>query len=148
MAHCNYQGVLVETSEERHRKQVVNAMKLANQIDHAEVSYVLVPADTSKPLQELQFQPDPDLAGDQLLEHLKAYFVSDSDATVDTELLRNQQSQQTLLAAVDGAATSVSDAALKKVASQANIETFSLVHPIPSNSFTGIQIYLDEGTSI
>jgi hypothetical protein len=106
----------------------------------------LVPADTSKPLQEFHFQLDPGVVGDQLMEHLKPSFVSkDGDTAVDTELLRHQQPQQTLLAAVDGASTSVSDAALRQVAAQANIETFSLVHPISSNNFTGIQIYLDEG---
>jgi len=131
----------VETAEERKRKQVVGAMKLADQLDSAEISYVLVPADTSKPLQEFKFKPIAGVPGDQLLEHLKPAFSKKADQTVDTELLRTQQ-QQTL-AGVD--APSVSDATLQQVAAEANIETFGLVHPIPSNNFLGIQIYLDEG---
>jgi len=140
---------LVETAEERHRKQVVDAMRLADSLEssssssvEAVVSYVLVPSDTSKPLEECQFQPRANVPGDQLLEHLKPAFGKKSDETVDTELLRTAGGQQTLAGSV--ATPSVSDATLQQVAAEAHVESFTLVHPLPSNNFTGVNIYLDE----
>ena len=133
----------METAEERKRGQVVAAMRQADSLGR-EISYVLVPADTSVPLQELSFRPVLDAPGDGLIEHLRsAEFTKKSDQAVDVELLK-QHATQTLAGSTDTPA--VSDAALQQVAAQANVECFSLVRPIPSNNYTGINIYLDEGT--
>ena len=132
---------MVETAEERHRKQVVDAMRLADSLESS-LSYVLVPSDTSKPLEECQFQPRTNVPGDQLLEHLKPAFAKKSGETVDTELLRAGGQQTTLAGSV--ATPSVSDATLQQVAAEAHVESFTLVQPIPSNNFTGVNIYLDE----
>jgi hypothetical protein len=140
-----YQGVIIETAEERKRAQVAAAMRQADALE-AEISYVLVPADTSKPLRELTFHPLPGVPGDQLLQHLKPEFCKKSGENVDLELLKEQSSQT--LAGSANAPTSVSDATLQQVAGEANVEIFSLVHPIPSNNFTGINIYLDEGKKL
>lgn len=141
MAWLRERGVLVETPEERKRGKVVAAMRLADTLG-AEISYVLVPADTSKPLQELTFQSITGIPGDLLIEHLKSAFSKKSDENVDVELLKSQATQ-TLTGSADTPGT-VSDAALQQVAAEANVESFSLVHPIPANNFTGINIYLDE----
>ena len=132
----------METAEDRKRGQVVAAMRQADALGK-EIAYVLVPADTSMPLQELTFQPFAGVPGDGLIEHLRSAFTKKIDQTVDVELLK-QQATQTLTGSADTPA--VSDAALQQVAAQANVESFSLVHPIPANNFTGINIYLDEGT--
>lgn len=138
------QGVLVETAEERKRGQVVAAMRQADALGK-QIAYVLVPADTSQPLQELSVPLFAGVPGDLLIEHLRSAFAKKSDQTVDVELLKQQAAvTQTLTGSVDTPA--VSDAALQQVAAQANVESFSLVRPIPSNNFTGINIYLDEGT--
>jgi CS domain len=65
---------------------------------------------------------------------------------VDLSLL--QQSATTTLATAGGNNndnnTSVSQDALRQVAMQGSVETFSLVHAVPSNNFTAVNIYLDE----
>jgi hypothetical protein len=119
-------------------------MRQADQLEEV-ISYVLVPADSSKPLQELTFickQNGKQHTGDQLIEHLKPAFRKKSGEHVDVELLK-EQATQTL--AANTPTNLVSDATLQQVAAEANVETFTLVHPIPSNNFTSINIYLDEG---
>jgi hypothetical protein len=146
--------VLVETAEERKRQQVAAAVRQADAAlitengQQQHISYVLVPADTSQPLQERTFQPNPTIPGDGLLLHLKqTEFAKKSTQSVDVELLR-QHGGSTTLAASAADLPTVSDSTLQQIASEANVETFSLVHPIPSNNFTGINIYLDEGKSV
>lgn len=107
------------------------------------IAYVRVPADTSQPLQELSFQSYDGIAGDGLLDHLRPLFTKKENERVDTQLLK-EHSVSTLAGSVD--LPSISDSTLQSVASEANVETFSLVHPIASNNFQGINIYLDEGT--
>lgn len=105
-----------------------------------EISYVLVPADTTQPLQELTVRRGS-AAGDILVEHLISSFTK-KQFDVDVSLLQ-EQAQNALLGSTD-APSSVSHESLQKVASQASVETFSLVYPSPSNKFTGVNIYLDE----
>ena len=118
-----------------------------NDNDDDEVSYVMIPTDTSKPLQQLSFHPNKTSPGDALVEHLQSSFTIREDETIDIDLLRQQQqSQQTALLA-SAAATdlpTVSDTTLRKVSEQASVETFTLVHPSPSNQYTSIVLYLDE----
>jgi hypothetical protein len=106
-----------------------------------EISYVMIPADTSKPLLERTVLVPAGYSGDYLVDHLQKEFSVGSDK-VDIALLQ-QQAQQTLSASPNAPA-SVSDQALQQVAQQASVESFTLVHPAPSNKFMGIQIYLDE----
>lgn len=123
---------------------MIDAMRKADQLEE-EISYVLVPADSSKPLQELTFTckaKDKQHPGDQLIEHLKPAFRKKSGEHVDVELLK-EQATQTL--AMNAPTNVVSDSTLQQIAAEANVETFTLVHPIPSNNFTSINIYLDEG---
>jgi hypothetical protein len=136
---------LIETPEERRAKQVADALREADQIDPESlnettppVSYVLIPADASKPLQELSFRPRAYKTGDSLAEHLKRAFSSDGKE-VDLSLLQ----ATTQLGSGDGP-TTVSQKALQQVAKQGSVETFSLVHATPSNKFIGVNIYLDE----
>lgn len=141
-------GVLVETAEERKRKQVVAAMNQANVLQSNEpVYYVLIPSDTSKPLQQLSFHPIKNVGGDQLIDHVQPEFSKKDDELIDIELLRQQQSQTTLAAAMgdgDGTLPSVSDSTIRKVSEQANVETFTVVHPTPQNNYTSVVMYLDE----
>ena len=132
---------MVETAEERKRKQVADVIQ--NSGDRR-VYYVHIPADTSKPMEELSYTLPPKPTADHLLEHLQPAFQQ-GDAKVDIDLLKEQQ--PTLLASGgNGAALPVSDATLRSVAKQAHIETFSLAHPTPSNKYAGVNIYLDEGS--
>lgn len=134
--------MVVETAEDHKRGKVVSAMRQADSLGQ-EIFYVLVPADTSKPLQEFSFKASSGVPGDRLTDHLKSIFTKKFDETVDVELLK-QQATQTLAGSAD--TPTVTDATLQEVAAEANVETFSLVHPVPSNNYTGINIYLDEGT--
>lgn len=141
------QGVFVSTAEERRAGRVQQAMQQAESDSEKDViAYVLVPADTTRPLQELTLEKQQQTvsAGDLLVEHLKPAFAktSNNHFQVDISLLQ-KQAQETLVGS-SGAPTTVSDEALRQVASEASVETFTLVHPTPSNQFTGINIYLDE----
>jgi hypothetical protein len=122
--------------------------------DKNNIAFVLVPADTSRPLEQRSVPRPPtgwSPGGDYLVEYLKTAFQSGGD-NVDISLL--QQSATTTLATSSVAAvggndtnttsTSVSSEALRQVAMQGNVETFCLVHAVPSNNFTAIHIYLDE----
>jgi AraC-like DNA-binding protein len=130
------QGVLVETPEERRSKAVSKIMEEPDETDEA-ITYILVPHDASKPLQELSF-PVGKISGDALAEHLRPAFGGNSQS-IDLNLFKKQAATQ--LAATDA---TVSEAALQQVAEEGNVETFTLVHPSPANHFTGINVYLDE----
>jgi hypothetical protein len=131
----HHQGTEIETPEERRRTQVSNILKEAD-----EVSYVLIPADSSAPLQELHFLMAPTSKVDGLREHLKPAFAGGRD--VDIDLLRESSGAMTLTASSEA---KVSDQSLRKVAQEGHVEVFSLVHATPSNNFTGVNFYVDEG---
>jgi hypothetical protein len=133
------QGVEVETPQERKAGAIAGAHAAA---DHLPVTYVYIPADASRPMEELTCTVKT--RGDALLEELKLKFSSSNTNTVDLELLK--QSHPTLLAAggIADAAPAISNETLTHVAMQANIETFTLVHPVASNQYTAVNFYLDE----
>jgi CS domain len=114
-------------------------------VDHVDsISFVLVPADTSRPLEQRTVKRPPpgwSPGGDYLVEYLITEFQCGGD-NVDLSLL--QQSATTTLASAGGNNTSVSQDTLRQVAMQGSVETFSLVHAVPSNNFTAVNIYLDE----
>uniref|UniRef100_A0A7S4MF02 CS domain-containing protein n=1 Tax=Odontella aurita TaxID=265563 RepID=A0A7S4MF02_9STRA len=155
-------GVQVETAEERRQKQIKDIMKEPDEAmpnDGAEgydsFSYVLVPADESKPLRELTLvrpslssssSSSASSARDLLPEHLKTYFSAKSRKAledVDLSLLKEQAAGGALLG-TDGTPATVSDEALREVTSQSSTEIFPLVRPCPSNRHRGINVYLDE----
>jgi hypothetical protein len=131
------QGIQIETPEERRRTQVSTILNEAD-----EVSYVLIPADSSAPLQELHFAVAASSKLDGLVDHLKSAFAVGGD-NVDIDLLRDSSLSGATLTASGEA--KVSDESLRQVAQQGHVEVFTLVHATPSNNFTGINIYLDEG---
>mmetsp|Transcript_20410 Transcript_20410/g.26318 ORF Transcript_20410/g.26318 Transcript_20410/m.26318 type:complete len:369 (-) Transcript_20410:72-1178(-) len=138
-------GIEVVIPEERRAGQVAGALKEASSstTETTEISYVLVPADTSKPLQELVAHcPTNWREGDFLAQHLTPAFAASSSTTNDVDL--SLLSQRTTATLAGTAVPSVSDASLRKVAQEANVELFSLVHPTESNQYTGVYIYLDE----
>ena len=104
------------------------------------ISYVLIPADTSQPLQEFSFVPPSEVGGDALATHLKPAFAGNSD-DVDLSLLLEQN--QHLLAGTDGVTPIVSEETMKQVAKQGHVETFLLVHATTSNNMVAITLYLD-----
>ena len=143
------------------------------------ITYVLVPSDTTKPLEEFIFHPkhyqkkknnnttnetlttttttimNYGSGQDLLLEHLKPAFASSGDSgkgSIDIDLLKKHSTSTTLSSSLGNNNTNdsilpstVSDETLRKVAAEANIEIFTLAKPTPSNDFTSVNIYLDEG---
>lgn len=132
----------METPEERRAKEITKIMNEKDDNAPKEtVSFVYVPHDSSKPLKEVTFEC-PVREGDALLDHLNPLFQAMSrDKEVDFELLRAQQ--PTTMGSSE-APSQVSPEALKAVAAQGGVETFSLVHACASNHYTGVNIYLDE----
>jgi CS domain len=108
------------------------------------ISFVHVPADTSKPLQELTWNcPIQPGLGDRLAIHLKPIFNSlSAGKDVDISLLLNSNMTHNFASA--DAPAQVSETALQQVAQEGSVETFSLVKPTPSNHFVTVNIYLDE----
>ncbi|KAG7341282.1 HSP20-like chaperone [Nitzschia inconspicua] len=169
-------GVVVETPEERKEAAVIST-KTATTISTNDtttpskdaITYVYIPADQAKPLEERYFVPPPPppmaasssattshLLVDPLVEFLKPAFAGNADQ-VDLNLFRKQQSDNpvhqlassssslsTSSGAMD-ALPSVSDDTLRSVAQQGgHVETFSLVHPTANNQHTAVTFYLDE----
>ena len=110
--------------------------------EYEDLSFVHVPHDESLPLKELTIKvPQNRLGkGDLLIEELKPYFSALS-RKVDMSLFHNQA---TTTLGSSGDDVQVSEEALQKVAEQGQVEVFSLVHPMPSNKFQSVNIYLDE----
>ena len=80
---------------------------------------------------------------DQLMVHLKRMFASKKgDNDIDMDLFQSQANHHHLSSS--SSTPAVSTDALKAVAQQGSVESFSLVHSVPSNHFTSINIYLDE----
>ena len=155
---------MIETAEERRANEISKIMKepdgneSAIQKELTTISYVLIPHDRTKTMEELHLSVPLDQSrnGDALVEHLQPVFGSSSlnsggsninNNNVDLSLLQQHQesnSGASQLLGTDGMPPSVSPETLQKVAQQGHVETFALVHPTPSNQFTGVNIYLDE----
>jgi hypothetical protein len=111
---CTTQGVLIETPEERRAKAIAKIMEELDETDEV-ITYVLVPHDTSKPLQELSF-PVGKTPGDALAEHLKPAFGGNADS-VDLNLFQKQAAIQ-----LGSSDATVSEEALQTVAKEGNVE--------------------------
>jgi hypothetical protein len=143
-------GVFFETPEDRAAQKNQQQSKVA-EADMNKVSYVKIPWDTSKPLEQcVALVPranSPLPSGtlpsqvDSLLPFLKPMFGSSGSDDVDMTLLTNQAQADQLLSSTD---TTVSNDTLLKVAQEGHVETFSLLYPMKSNKYTQVQIYLDE----
>jgi hypothetical protein len=151
-------GVLVETPEDRRAGRIASTLQEADSLhfDTEPVAFVLIPADKSKPFQECSFVPPPSMSaqraaavpgGDALSHHLKQAFATDSDK-VDISIFHRQQQSNPVhqlgTGGINGGIPAVSNETLESVAREGHVETFALVHPTPSNQFTGVNIYLDE----
>ncbi|GKZ00249.1 hypothetical protein MPSEU_000977800 [Mayamaea pseudoterrestris] len=141
-------GIEIVTPPERKLGSVAAAMRDADQLsDSSLIHYVYVPSDTSKPIEERSFSTSlaTSSAKDPLLEHVKPLFATGSDR-VDVTLLEQQGSPANLLASSSSGAAMphVSHETLQQVAKEGHVETFTLVHPTPSNNMTSVLVYLDE----
>lgn len=136
-------GILVETPEDRRRKQIVDIMNEDDHIDgeeYEDLTFVLVPSNESLPMKEVAIRvPTLSRTGDVLLEELKP-FIKALSKKVDLNLLKNQAVKTLGSTNVPN----VSEQALMEVADQGNVEVFPLVKPMESNKFVGVNIYLDE----
>lgn len=134
-------GVQVETSEDRKFNASRNVSGRRGEFEP--VSYAYVPHDTSKEMKEmtLRVYDEYKLAGDLLPDHLKEVFGIIGKANIDLTLFHKQASQHL---STEGGPTTISDATMRKLAEEGQVETFNLVKPVPSNKHTSINIYLDE----
>ena len=137
-------GIEVVTPEERKAGQITRALRDTSIVDNHDVaiSYILIPADTSKPMEERNFP-----IGEQglvLEDYLKPHFVTGGKG-VDLDLLE-QNAAQTLASSIGDRENplTVTRESLAQVAQQASIETFDLVHATEANNHEAVKIYLDE----
>lgn len=146
-------GVLIETSEDRKPKE---AAVDAEDTIYKLISFVCIPHDSSKPLRELSLpiavvdetSLGSKTSGDRLPFHLKPMFAAHHDNNgggVDLELLRQQATHHLATSSSsDNHDATVSDATMRRLAEEGQVETFSLVRPTPSNKHTAVNLYLDE----
>lgn len=146
------QGIEVVTPEERKASQGAQALRDADSggqggdggDDDEIITYVLVPADPSKPMEEMSVATKSESnCKDLLVAHLKSKFRGGSgadDQQVDLSLLDESQ-RQTLAASAD---VKVSQSTLQSVAREGHVEVFALVHPTRETNYESVQIYLDE----
>jgi len=138
-------GVIVETPEDR----AAEKLQPDTSKSFAKIAYVAIPWDTSKPLHQC-FANVPDEIDqdsklnllsqrDVLLSSLKPLFATAEE--VDFNLLEQQSHVSQLLSSTS---TTVSNTTMQKMAKEGHVETFTLVHPMPTNKHTQIQFYLDE----
>jgi hypothetical protein len=156
LSFIQLQGIEVVTPQERKASQIAAAMRddtsAANNNNNITetISFVVIPADASKPMEEHQYTCAITLNEDTLLKHIAPLFRSTTEeeeetTVVDLTLLQQQQQQQplnTMMGSQD--LPTLSHETLQQVAKDTHIETFSLVHPTVSNQFTSVQFYLDE----
>jgi hypothetical protein len=150
-AHTNIflpaQGILVETAEDRRREQIKNIM---NETDvgidgeeYEDLKFVHIPHNESLPIKELSMKVPKNRStstrGDVLLDELKPFFSALSKK-LDVGLIKDSATKQ--FGSAD--TPQVSEDALRKVAEQGQVETFTLVHPTESNKYISVNIYLDE----
>ena len=136
------QGVLVETSEDRKAKK----SNASNSGEYELISYVHVPHDTSKPMKEMVFRVYNEKAsvGDLLPDHLKPMFGSLNTNSKDIDLTLFHEQASHHLTSSENAPPTISDATMRKLAEEGQVETFCLVKPVSSNKYTSVNIYLDE----
>lgn len=142
-------GIVVETAEERKLKKIKDIMNEKDDnltidgMEYEDLSFVHVPHNTSLPMKELSMKvlKKRHDSGDVLIDELKPFFKALSSNKVDMSLF---QDTATKTLGSSGDDIQVSDEALKKVAEQGQVETFCLVHPMPSNKFQSVNVYLDE----
>jgi len=132
-------GIQIETSEDR--KAAAAATKHDGEGECDTIRYVHIPHEP-KALSERTVHRSKSkrhTAGDLLLTHLKPAFHS-SDDTTDLSLLKSSP----LVGSSAGPST-VSPSTLQSVAEQeGHVEQFRLVNAVPSNKFTGVNLYIDE----
>jgi len=147
IAYLRERGVMVETPEDRRRKEINDIMNEPDEIDgedYEDLKFVMVPHDDSLPLKEVSVkvpknrQANP--SGDLMLVELKPWFRALSKK-VDMGLFQDQATKHFGSSENPG---QVSQEALMKVADQGQVESFTLVQPRESNRHTMVNIYLDE----
>lgn len=139
------QGIEIVTPEERKASNVAAAMREADQLRET-IKFVVIPADTAKPIEERSLTLTlSNRAVDSFVEQIKPMFVVGGDK-VDVTLLQQTQGGSKLLSSSssEGAMPQVSHETLMQVAKDAHVESFTLVHPTPSNKMTTVLMYLDE----
>ena len=100
-----------------------------------EFTYVLIPADSAKPVVELRHRKNKTLEDDNLRDELTKYFVSASIITADqtetlVESLRDQAKQP------------VDDATLRRMADVVSVDTFPLTVPTKTSPYA-VSLYCD-----
>lgn len=116
------QGITIERPEERRAKGISSIMKESDTLDFPlkAVTYVLVPADTSRPLQELTFSPKH--LGDALKNHLQSTFSSHRSSDATQSILENSSFSS----------------------KPGHVEVFPLAHGVANNDYTGVNLYFDQ----
>ena len=151
-------GIFIETSEDREAKRraeeeiaKTNASATPTTTPTADIEvikYVYIPADSSKSMEEFTLNVSVAKTGgciDLLEMELKPKFASDGDEhSMDIEQVKEYAGKHF----GSSNTPTISDATLRSVAAQGNVEVFKVVPALESNKFCQINFYLDEVGSL
>lgn len=130
-------GVEIETPEDRRQKAANAAAALSTDGPTRRVKYVKIPADDSKPFEQLECILASDAAGDCLPDVVESQFAG--GGSIDENKMREQAVRQ-----IGERGAGLSASALEHVAAGGKTETFALVRPSATNGHKGVYLYLDE----
>ena len=157
-------GIFIETSEDREArrraeeevtKTKTNASAAPNTNSNATadievIKYVYIPADSSKSMEELTLNVSSVAKKrgciDLLEMELKPKFASDGDEERSMDIERVKEYAGKHFGSSN--TPTISDATLRSVAAQGNVEVFKVVPALESNKFCQISFYLDEVGSL
>jgi CS domain len=131
-------GVEIEFPEDREKTIKSTDIGITNN----RVCVVKIPCDERKPLEELRIPlPSISATSDDFLVVLKAFFRSQCGSSDQAVVDEIRKSAPNYLGNSD---VQVSDATLRDLVAQGNVESFPLARPCPANGFVGVNLYLDE----
>lgn len=110
------------------------------------VTYVLVPADETQPVQELDFKEDPNDAIGGFTKELNAHY-SRAGAQVDVSVLRDQvqaHMQKQKAGEAAAGAPQLDTSVLTQFAQSQTVDIVPLMPALPTNGWTGVNMYVDD----
>lgn len=103
-------------------------------------SYVFIPHESHRPMEERYYPDDVGLENDQFIESLKSHFANSSSSSADPAMLRQHMAQHAGKEAMD----KLTDDMMEKLLFMTTVDIFPLMMPTQKTEFLGISIYVDD----
>lgn len=103
-------------------------------------SYVYIPVEPHKPMEEQHFPEDVGLENDQFIERLKTHFTNASSSSADPELLKQHMAQHASKEQLE----KLDDNIMAGLASMTTVDIFPMLLPLQASGFHGVSVYVDD----